>query len=417
MKVKTRSKAADNTHLAPVGVTVTHVGVEQATLKWASRGKNLRYRVALSTSPTFTNSTYRYVNTTTATIPHLAGGRTYYARVRVVSKTINANLGAESAPVTFTTGPAPTGSGQPATVTVSSYNIGAQSVNTGGSWNSRRKTVAATIRNQKPDVIGLQEAGQGKVKPGKDLSQAEDLLGLLGAPYVLANTARYNCQNATSPHKCKPQHQGASNSQKIAYNTRTLTLLSHGSKRTSSSKTKFTEHRYVEWATFQHKTTGRQFLVVNVHLDPGTKQAAMRKTQTRQVLEAIKTNNPHQLPVYVVGDFNSHKWTTPANTPYDMMTAASYVDPLGNTWKSTTTAPGATVQQRIRTNYSSYNGWKRTGAHKPGWINGIYLDYIFTSPGVDVVEWETVVNTDTKGNLSGTIGSDHNMLRATTQLP
>ena len=51
------------------------------------------------------------------------------------------------------------------------------------------------------------------------------------------------------------------------------------------------------------------------------------------------------------------------------------------------------------------------GAKRP-WINGIYLDYIWTSPGIRVPEWETVMDLDADGNFVGRIPSDHNMLRA-----
>ncbi|MCW5953201.1 MAG: hypothetical protein KIT69_13180, partial [Propionibacteriaceae bacterium] len=252
----------------------------------------------------------------------------------------------------------------------------------------------------------------------QDLSQAEDLVNRLGQPYTLANSARYNCKNPATPHKCVAKYRGAANSQKIAYNSEKLSLLQQGSKKTSSSKTRMEEHRYVEWAIFRDKETGRKFFFANVHLDPGStgKARAMRKKQMAQILDLIKAKNPTKLPAYVVGDFNSHKWSDPKNEPYDQMVKAGYVDPLGNTYKSTTDAPRAIVRQRINTHYSSHNNWERVARMKPGWVNGIYLDYIWTTAGIEVPVWETVVKVDQSGRFIGRIPSDHNMLRATTVL-
>ncbi|HMS37243.1 MAG TPA: endonuclease/exonuclease/phosphatase family protein, partial [Arachnia sp.] len=286
---------------------------------------------------------------------------------------------------------------------------------------------------QQPDVIGLQEVSQGKLgetaSAGQpNLSQAEDLVDLLGEPYWMANEARYNCANPASPYKCKAKDQGAANSQKIVYNSKTVKLLKQGSKKTTSAKTKMEQYRYVEWAIFRHKKTGKQFFFANVHLDPGkdAKTIKIRATQMKEILALITAKNPNKLPAYVVGDFNSHKWTDGGNKPYETLIKAGYVDPLGNTWMSMRDeTTGATVEKRINTQSSSHNDWDRVAAVKPTgwtaassekpWLNGIYIDYIWTSKGIEVPEWETVVDVDKKtGRFKGTIPSDHNMLRATT---
>ena len=118
----------------------------------------------------------------------------------------------------------------------------------------------------------------------------------------------------------------------------------------------------------------------------------------------------------IVGDFNSYKWLAPSNGPYDVLLGAGFVDPLGNAYKSTTTAPGATVEKRINTSLSSYNNFERKVRSFPNNINGTYIDYILTTP-MRVSEWETVVNMDGNGNFIGVIPSDHNLIRATLWLP
>lgn len=421
LKAKTKSKTTSATYLPPAGVKVGAAAVGSVPLSWSKRGSSLLYQVAVATTSSFSGAKDKVVKATSTTVEPLLDDTTYYLRVRVVN-TKGKALSGWSSVVSGRTKPY-VGNGKSATIVVASYNVGSKSITTHGTWEKRRDAVVKTVLSQRPDVIGLQEASQGKLS-GKDLSQAEDLVQRLGAPYKLANTARYNCANPTSPYKCISKYTGAANSQKIVYNANKLTLLKQGSKRTASTKTRMEEYRYVEWAILRENATGKKFFFANVHLDPGTtsKLRTIRKQQMDQILAVIKQENPTKLPTYVVGDFNSHKWTekpTKANEPYDRMAKAGYVDPLGNTYKSTFEAPGATVEKRINTAYSSFNDWKRKATKKTAsdgraWVNGIYIDYIWTTRGIQVPEWETVVNVDGNDNFKGVIPSDHNMLRATT---
>ncbi|MFT3889716.1 MAG: fibronectin type III domain-containing protein [Arachnia sp.] len=413
-KLSAKTKARTSyTHLAPTGLTSSAAQPGSAKLTWKSRGSGLTYRVSVSTKSDLSGAKHYDVKATSKTISGLKEGVTYYVGVRVISPA-KKGLSGYSPKIKLRTSVAAVSTG-PATITVASYNVGSKTVEAKNHpWTGRRSAVASTILGQKPDVIGLQEASQGKLD-GADISQAEDLVKRLGSPYKLASTARYNCVNPKTPYKCVAKYQGASNSQKIAYNSQTLTLVSHGARKTTSAKKKMTEYRYVEWATFQHKGTGKRFFFVNVHLDPGqnASAAAVRVTQMKEILAVIEEKNPQNLPAYVVGDFNSTKWSDGSNQPYDAMRKAGFVDPLGNTYMSKTTTSGATVKKRINTHFSSHNGWQRVAPQK-SWINGIYLDYIWTSKGIEVPEWETVVKVDKNGKFIGTIPSDHNMLRATT---
>ena len=126
---------------------------------------------------------------------------------------------------------------------------------------------------------------------------------------------------------------------------------------------------------------------------------------------------PDRLPMIAVGDWNSGRFDDPTNAPRDVYSAGGFVDPLGATAGTTTTAPGATVEKRIDTWLNSSNGtWSRKPIGHPTWVNGTYIDYIMTT-SMRVSEWETVTNMDANGNLIGQIPSDHNMIRATVWLP
>ena len=288
-------------------------------------------------------------------------------------------------------------------------------------WTERRSRVVSTVLDQHPDVIGLQEASQTRLigtngTPLKQ-SQFDDIVQRLGKPYAITNPYRYNCVNGYSASKCKPKSRGASKGTKIVYNTSTVKLIKSGTQRLTSPKGKY---RYAVWATFTHRATGKSFFFVNTHLEYEKDLAGstyfhdLRKLQAQDMVAVIKDRSGG-LPVVIAGDFNSSKKTIPENAPYDVVTEAGFIDPLGNAYQSTKPI-GATVEKRIRSNYNSYNGFA-VDPPKSGNVNGTYVDYLFTSASVAVAEWETALTLDSKGRHEGVIASDHNLIRATIELP
>jgi len=412
-------------YLPPASVQVSPSGATKIAAGWKSRGSGLTYQLDYSESASFSAAQSVFTTGTTTTLTGLAEKTTYHVRLRVVAaaKTNSSALSSFSAPASTTTTAAPA-----STLRVGSYNIKCANCYSAlpneGTWYQRRDAVVKNILAQKLDVLGLQEASQGWLKDanGKpvSLSQFEDLTKRLGSPYKLTNTNRNNCVKSSTPTNCAYRDQGASQGTKIVYNSATLSLVDQGSKLLSRVGTTGGD-RYVAWAVFEQKATGKRFFFADTHLESKADASGsstyftLRVQQTREILEVVKASG-RGLPTYVVGDFNSHKWTVPANGPYDTMRAAGFIDPIGNAYRTTKTTPGAIVEKRIRTNFSSYNGYARK-APSFSYINGTYLDYIWVSPKIEVPEWETVVDVDSSGDFVGVIPSDHNLVRATTTLP
>ena len=414
--------ASTPTHLPPSGLTASASAPGKLSVSWKSRGSGLRYQVQSSTNAAMSNPKTLTSSGTTATVSGLAAATTYHLRVRVVT------AGGAALSGYSPTKTAKTRSDKPVELRVASYNVTCANCFAGrpneGTWYERRDAVVATVKAQKADVIGFQEASQGWLKDsaGKPVSKAqfEDLVERLGSPYKVTNKHRNNCVKSTTPTNCVYQDQGASQGTKIVYNSARLTLVSEGSKRLA--KVKETDpDRYVAWAILEDKDSGRRFLFANTHLehhaDAGGSSAYfdLRVTQTREAVALINAKR-QGMPVYFVGDFNSHKWTVPANGPYDVLAGAGFIDPLGNTYRSTKTTKGAIVEKRIRTNFSSFNNFAAK-APSFSYTNGTYLDYIWVSAGIDVPEWETVVKVDANNHFVGRIPADHNMIRVTTRLP
>lgn len=278
----------------------------------------------------------------------------------------------------------------PSALRVASYNIMCSHCGS-VSWPARRSAVATTIRGQAPDVLGIQEANNGRSK------QFLQLVSSLGGAYRGVDLSRNGNQT------------------RIVYNSATLRLISRGTRKLTSAGG--AGARYVVWAVFEQRATGKRFLFVTTHLEyrDGTKYFNLRKQQTSQVLAAVRAQR-RNLPVIVTGDWNSDKWAKPSNAPYDMMVANGFVDPLGNIARSKGISSRAIVERRIHTNYWSVNHYKRVAQRYAPGQNGVNIDQIFVTP-MRVSEFEVVVRVDSKGRFIGVIPSDHNMLRADVWLP
>ena len=303
------------------------------------------------------------------------------------------------------------------------YNVMCANCSSSHPWAKRRAGLVKAIKAQDLDVLGVQEASQGLTvgADGTSKAQFDDLLDLLGKGYALTNTYRYNCARSTSPNNCDPTDRGASNDVRIIYNVHRVDRLGQGSVR-FKAQDPGSPSRFLAWARLRQVSTGKKFFVVNTHLDPSddasrsTYHYNLRAAQTRELLAAVRKNNPAKLPVLILGDFKSSKYATPSNAPYDLITGAGYVDPLGNTYRSTIPDRSATVQQRVGTEYNTKNNLAAE-APRSKYINGSVIDYIYTSDEVPVVQWQTVVDVTSSGRFSRTPPSDHNMVRVTVTFP
>lgn len=413
---------------APSGLKSPSQTSTSIFVAWNAVSGASRYRVQYSTKADFSESAYNRFTTTSAELRGLKSNTTYYLRVRVISADGTTNLSPYSAGIVTKTKVVPTIAPVVNPLSVASYNVKCANCFSGAAneltWAGRRSAVVATIKKQMPDVIGVQEASQGWLnddpRPG-GVSQFEDLqerLQATGANYQLTNNKRNNCVKDTTPTGCVYADKGASQGTKLFYNASTVSLDSQGSLALPGLVGSTDNSRYMDWAIFIQKSTNKKFLVGDAHLQSGggADYQSLRTNQTQAMIAEIKKRNPLNLPVLVTGDLNSHKWTSPTNAPYDALTAAGYVDPLGNTYASDQPSGAATAEKTVGANYDSYNNFNRLANARNAWGNGTYLDYIFTSK-MRVVEWRTAVDVDSSGNFIGTIPSDHNLIKATVQLP
>ena len=290
-------------------------------------------------------------------------------------------------------------------------------------WRERRPVIVSQILTRHLDVVGVQEANQSSIYKSSlvdGVNQYMDLLHGLdhaGGSYALTNTNAYNCARPSSSHNCVPVDQGASGDTRILYNTDRVSLVRQGSyeyRAQTAGKSK----RYLAWAVFEMKGTGRQFLFTNTHLDPYS--ASTRVAEWNEVIAEIN-DLKGSLPVIAVGDFNTSKFDSYAQQMLPAMKSNGYGDVLNQQY-SESSAYGVRAKSLSRTWVNSYNGFRRDVSRYSYSTSrakiGNDIDWVFASNELPVRGFAVVNNMDARTlQLRGVIPSDHNLVRATIVLP
>lgn len=370
-------------------VALSSEASDAITAEWNSVGNDVRYQVAIGESVA-TLGRVTDVKDLTTSFTGLAKDTTYYVSVRAVD--------ADGNPSSAWSDPIAGQTAESLPLRVGSFNIRNATIKEGPSWAKRRKPVADTIAGQEVAVVGLQEATWTHV-PGRRVSQFGDVINLLGR----------NWRSTTYVGNAGPEGT------RIIYDNEQVKMLRQGYQKLAGSHRR-NNWRYVTWAEFVQRSTGKRFFFVNTHFLQKQNKADYnsRKSSATQLVRIIERYNVDNLPTIIVGDFNSHKFRNPENAPYRIITDAGYIDPLDNIddWRG---GPRGIAENRIDAQLFTINEFKRK-AMRGNYSTGVMLDQIFVSP-MRVSEWQTVARLDSAGRFIGTIPSDHNMIRATVYLP
>jgi endonuclease/exonuclease/phosphatase family metal-dependent hydrolase len=290
-------------------------------------------------------------------------------------------------------------------------------------WRLRRSTVVSEILGERVDVIGVQEAafslafGPRLVNGATQYLDLRNGLNSAGGSYQLTNKRAVNCVRPYVSYRCVPKDQDASASERILYNTRTLTLVRRNSlKYTYQSASE--PRMYLAWAVLRSKATGKEFLFTTTHLDPSSRR--IRQAQWQQMISTL-THIRGSLPVVSVGDFNAQKFDPMTATMLPAMRQAGIGDVLNQQYRVN---PSRNVRAETR-----INGWLNTANHLSRNVatfayedrhdkTGNGIDYVFASNSLRVKEYKVVCRFDPRTlRVIGTLPSVHNMFRATITLP
>ena len=171
------------------------------------------------------------------------------------------------------------------------------------SWSRRKSATPAMIKDQCPDIFGVQEA----------LSDQLTYVGGELPNYSYVGVGR---------------EDGKQDGEIMAifYNTSEIDLLDWGTYWLSetpeepSISWEADYKRTMTWAKMQMKLNGMKFFYVNTHLDH--ESALARKNGLKLILDKIAEKNTDNLPVVLTGDFN----VTPDNSVLKVLDNAKMLD-------------------------------------------------------------------------------------------
>lgn len=422
---------------APTGLTVTSRLSTAVGLAWSTPEGAAKFELDRSSAEDFTGAVTTVTEANDVTVKALQPLTDYWFRVRAVtSQGVKSDYTDTLHVTTTATGePDPTvGDEEIRVANFNIYGINADSSASGNRkvWATRKPEVARDIVDDQADVVGLQEANQSTsyYPANSGMTQYLDLLNAVnarGVNYALANDKNYNCVRYVSDSDCVYKDQGASRGVRILYNTDTLALQQQGSFKYVRQTGDVA--RYLAWATFRVKDNGRVFLFVTTHLQPfeSSAERSTRIAQWRELIAWVKTKRSalENLPVAITGDFNTTRNTDYAVDLVPAMKTAGFGDVLNQQYRQ-----NPIVEPRAENSVNEWvntrNGWRKDlkligdsrwtywdEQHKTG--NNI--DWIFASNELAVEEWKTVIKYDANFQVTRTVPSDHNMVRATLVLP
>lgn len=239
---------------------------------------------------------------------------------------------------------------------VMSYNIRLGSAQDGtNSWGLRYTATEEMLKDQKPDVFGVQEALEYQVR------YIEDMCG-----YESVGVGREN-------GKKEGEHMS------IFWNKKTVSMLKWGTFWLSETPQKPSRgwdaacFRTATWALMKDKATGNKFYFINTHLDHEGKEA--QKNGLKLIMDKIAEINDDGYPVVLVGDFNMEP-SNPnlADLDASMQSARKIAEQTDS--------------------HATYNGWGKSNT---------VIDYIYVSGFSSCPEYQTV----TKRYADRKFVSDH----------
>ena len=169
---------------------------------------------------------------------------------------------------------------------VMSYNIRLGSANDGtNSWVYRCGATIEMLKDQKPDVFGVQEALKAQIDLLEEFADNYDYVGV-----------------GRDDGKKDGEYMA------IFWNKKAVKLMDWGTFWLSETPEEPSMgwdaacKRTATWALMKDKRTGKRFYFVNTHLDHVGVEA--RKTVLKLIVDRIAEINPEGYPMVLTGDFN-----------------------------------------------------------------------------------------------------------------
>ena len=231
-------------------------------------------------------------------------------------------------------------------------------------WKQRKVRLLKDIERMKPDIMGVQEATV--------FHHAE-----------LRTLKNYRCIGAN------PDRTKRSEGVQIYYDANRFTVINQtttwlsDTPQVQSCAQGANLPRVVTIGVFKEKSSGRYFVVANTHLHHKNQQVC-HVEHCRALLRALKPYLEDKMTVFITGDFNSTH-----TGPVHQTLAKTFRD-----------AHDASETPAVQTEIRTFHGY-RPRPDKPR--GGHRIDFIWVTPNVRVLRYESVDNFDKDGLAS----SDH----------
>ncbi|MBO6170321.1 MAG: endonuclease/exonuclease/phosphatase family protein [Bacteroidales bacterium] len=241
----------------------------------------------------------------------------------------------------------------------------------GRRWDDRKDVCLKVIKSRKPDIICMQEVIYESYAYMKKKLNNYIAFGFEG-PEMDPWTEGYHFIGKNVIFFSKKRYEFVSSG---TYWLSETPLIG------GSSSWETARARHCNWVRLRDKRTGREFRVLDTHLDHITKEA---KTKQTEVIIAEAEQYAANFPQLLFGDFNSGR----KDEPYALLTAAGWNDA-----------------------YEAVHGKEETGFSAHGWkfdrSKGRRIDFIYTRGGVEALSAEIV-----KDAPGGIYPSDHYFVSA-----
>lgn len=176
-------------------------------------------------------------------------------------------------------------------------------------WNTRRDVCVQVIKNQQPDIIGFQEVLKEQADYLQQQMPKYALFGFNG-PEMDAHPTGYHGIAKNPIMWLKQRYELLTGG--TYWLSETPLVAGSGSWDTARA-------RHVNWVRLREIKTGKEFRVVNLHLDHKSPEA---KVQQAKLMAAESSQYQPAFPQILTGDFNS----TAASNVLDSVKAAGFSD-------------------------------------------------------------------------------------------
>jgi endonuclease/exonuclease/phosphatase family metal-dependent hydrolase len=353
------------------------------SLDWPDARGAKKYEIFVSRYYSMKKAKVYRQKSSKTTIKKLVRGKDYFFQVRGVN---GKKHGSKSSTVGRTTILRPGPSQNLLPVRVMTYNVCSDVCDvlrtTPNTWQSSRQLgVLERVAASGADVVAMQEAGKLSMAPPgytEAISYSAKRLFYKTARFEVAAGPKPTATFQTTGGKCR-----------LTSETDRPTGVVFLGRHSGGC-------RYAVWAQLVDRSTGRTFMMVDVHTVTGQTKASTdnRRAEVNELLAVLKLANPQRLPVVYAGDFNSHKQTRTSDSPRPVMNARKFYDAYD-------------LARRVSGQHmNSYNAFRRTPIISTKW--GDHIDKVWVDPWRTRVDgWYNFALLGSDGKLVDPIPSDH----------